>query len=106
MDHMLDLFKQADVDKDGSVSFDELTNLFKMAAANYPHLAEYSRQAVKKLFTEADESLFLVMSSLILDADKDNMLSTDEFAKLLKVIDSKITSLPATAQRAASQGKE
>lgn len=59
MDRMLDLFKQADVDKDGSVSFDELTNLFKTAAANYPHLAEYSRQAVKKLFTEADESLFL-----------------------------------------------
>lgn len=45
------------------------------------------------------------MICLIL-ADKDNVLSMDEFAKLLKVIDSKITSLPATAQRAASQGND
>lgn len=85
-------FKSDDVDISNVVlSYDDLV-----------HLAE----GIRKIEPQTSTHL-LRMKELFNEYDFDNSgtLSIDELTQMLKDIDKKITSLPATAQRAAQQGK-
>ena len=43
MERVSELFEQADTDKDGNLSMEELRVIMKKAAKEFPHLEEHSR---------------------------------------------------------------
>ena len=51
MDKLVDLFTEADMDRDGSLSLGELEGLFKTMLPEYPHLQPYSH-GVKRLMRQ------------------------------------------------------
>lgn len=85
------LFEALDVNKDGVISKDEFSTIVEDYSAYYPQLLELGKQ-VNELFEEAD-------------IDKNGTLDQTEFRNILKKVDSKLTSLPATAQVAVQEGK-
>jgi NADH:ubiquinone reductase (non-electrogenic) len=88
---LTDLFELADSNKDGVLSDSELETLFTEIVKEYPQLQFYSSK-----FTQLVKDY---------DSDKDGVLSLAEFKELLRVADSKVKSLPSTAQVANQQGK-
>eukprot|EP01116_Phalansterium_solitarium_P009846 TRINITY_DN24184_c0_g1_i1.p1 TRINITY_DN24184_c0_g1~~TRINITY_DN24184_c0_g1_i1.p1 ORF type:complete len:509 (+),score=37.08 TRINITY_DN24184_c0_g1_i1:38-1528(+) len=88
---IVDLFTMADVDKNGGLSFREVEHLLEMANLKHPHLTEHRNQ-LGKLFD-------------LMDVDHDGSLNMDDFRAMLTYVDSKLTTLPATAQVAAQEGE-
>lgn len=73
-----------------SITFSELKELANDIKRDYPQADEHFSR-LEYLFDEFDK-------------DKSGTLSLDELSDMLRTIDKKITSLPATAQRAHQQG--
>jgi NADH dehydrogenase len=84
-------FKEADLNRDNILSHEEFSTLSKKLAKLHPQTSLHLQKA-SALFEEYD-------------TDKSGGLDFNEFSALLKYIDSKLTSLPATAQVASQQGK-
>lgn len=86
-----ELFLQADKDGNELLSEEEFNSFMETVKEEYPQL-EVLLQSTQNMFAYYDKN-------------KDGSLSYDEFQFLLKEADKKLTSLPATAQVAAQQGK-
>eukprot|EP01114_Cavostelium_apophysatum_P018332 TRINITY_DN5656_c0_g1_i2.p1 TRINITY_DN5656_c0_g1~~TRINITY_DN5656_c0_g1_i2.p1 ORF type:complete len:389 (+),score=112.15 TRINITY_DN5656_c0_g1_i2:811-1977(+) len=91
VDHLMELFKEADTNGDGVLSLQEFREFLSHAAENFPHVGDYAIRA-EVLFENADEN-------------HDQVLSSDEFKKILLQIDSRLKTLPTTAQVADQEGK-
>ncbi|KAJ7905837.1 pyridine nucleotide-disulfide oxidoreductase-domain-containing protein [Mycena olivaceomarginata] len=89
--HLLDLVQEADRDGNGKIDYGEWEIMVPRIKQRIPMAADHLSE-VKQLFD-------------LYDSDADNSLSLNELTMLLIEIGSKITSLPATAQVAAQQGK-
>ncbi|KAJ7286128.1 hypothetical protein C8J57DRAFT_1286800 [Mycena rebaudengoi] len=89
--HLLDLVAEADRDGNGKIDYAEWEIMVPRIKQRVPMAADHLNE-VKELFQ-------------LYDSDADNSLSLNELTQLLIELGSKITSLPATAQVAAQQGK-
>ncbi|KAH9833022.1 nucleotide-binding domain-containing protein [Rhodofomes roseus] len=89
--YLLELVDEADRNKDGKIDFDEWEIMVNRIKARVP-MAESALGHVRELFKAYDK-------------DSDDALTLNELAVLLQELGNKITSLPATAQVAAQQGK-
>jgi len=89
--HLLELVKEADRNEDGRIDYDEWMTMVPRIKQKIP-MAEDHLSECKQLFE-------------LYDSDADNSLSLNELTQLLTELGKKITSLPATAQVAAQQGK-
>jgi NADH:ubiquinone reductase (non-electrogenic) len=89
--HLKELFLQADLNGDGVLTKEEFQTFLDDVVEDYPQLRVYS-QKVSSLFDQFDNN-------------HDGVLSLDEFTECLKIVDSKVKTLPATAQVASQQGK-
>jgi NADH dehydrogenase len=89
--YILELFDEADKNKDGKLSFNEWAVMASQIKKKIP-MSSIHLEKIRDLFDE-------------FDSDKDDGLSINEIATMLDKISSKITSLPATAQVASQQGK-
>lgn len=89
--HLKELFMQADLNGDGVLTKEEFQHFLDDVAEDYPQLTVYSHK-VGNLFDD-------------FDTNHDGVLSLEEFTQCLKIVDSKIKTLPATAQVASQQGK-
>ncbi|KAJ6525745.1 hypothetical protein B0H19DRAFT_971188 [Mycena capillaripes] len=89
--HLLELVQEADRDGNGMIDYSEWEIMVPRIKQRIPMAADHLCE-VKQLFD-------------LYDSDADNSLSLNELTMLLIEIGSKITSLPATAQVAAQQGK-
>jgi len=86
------IFDDLDENRDGTIDEREFKLLEQRYARRYPQLLGYSDAASSELFKSSD-------------ANKDNVLSRDEFQDLLVKVDSTLTSFPSTAQTAYQQGR-
>nr|AOE43310.1 calcium-binding EF-hand domain-containing protein [Cavenderia deminutiva] len=91
INHVVELFKEADVNGDNKLSIDELVTLVRHHVQKHPQLLSYVA-VLKDKFKE-------------FDVNHDGFLQLDEFRCLIEKIDSDLTTLPATAQVANQQGK-
>ncbi|KAJ7709580.1 hypothetical protein B0H17DRAFT_915452 [Mycena rosella] len=89
--HLLDLVNEADRNGDGKIDYAEWEIMIPRIKQRIPMAGDHLSE-VKQLFD-------------LYDSDADNSLSLNELTQLLIEIGNKITSLPATAQVAAQQGK-
>lgn len=109
MDHFLELVEESDEDKNGKIDFGEWEVMGKLNVVCVPVLGHLSKKKVKKIKERvpmAGDHLVQVKELFQLyDSDADNSLSLNELLMLLEEVGSRITSLPATAQVAAQQGK-
>jgi len=83
--------EESDKDKNGKIDFGEWEDMVLKIKQRIP-MAEDHLAKVRELFQ-------------LYDSDADNSLSLNELLDLLVEIGNRITSLPATAQVAAQQGK-
>ncbi|RIB06075.1 nucleotide-binding domain-containing protein [Gigaspora rosea] len=88
---LMKFFNDADLDKNGQLTYDEFAVLATKIARKYPLTANHLKRA-HELFDRYD-------------VDKSGTLELDELRFMLEEIDKKFTSLPATAQVANQQGK-
>jgi len=86
----INLFEKADINKDGTLTKEELFQFIKSFVIEYPQLEIYSEK-MEKYFD-------------VFDLDKSGSISQEEFGKLLESADNNIKSFPSTAQVAAQQG--
>ncbi|KAK9728397.1 hypothetical protein K7432_001111 [Basidiobolus ranarum] len=91
VERMMDFFEAADKNNSGTIDFDEFCDMTQEMSKKYPTTRTHL-QRLHDLFEEYDE-------------DHSGELDLDELKKLLQYVDSKLTSLPATAQVASQQGK-
>ncbi|KAJ7744948.1 hypothetical protein DFH07DRAFT_19376 [Mycena maculata] len=89
--HLLELVQEADRDGNGKIDYGEWEIMVPRIKQRIPMAADHL-QEVKQLFD-------------LYDSDADNSLTLNELTQLLMELGNKITSLPATAQVAAQQGK-
>ncbi|KDR73557.1 hypothetical protein GALMADRAFT_251296 [Galerina marginata CBS 339.88] len=89
--HFYELVEEFDEDKNGRIEFGEWENMVKKIKQRIPMAGDHLVE-VRDLFR-------------LYDSDSDDSLSLNELFGLLEEIGSRITSLPATAQVAAQQGK-
>ncbi|KAJ7583007.1 pyridine nucleotide-disulfide oxidoreductase-domain-containing protein [Mycena floridula] len=89
--HFMELVDEADRDKNGKIDYEEWEIMVERIKQQIPMATNHVTK-VRELFE-------------MFDKDADENLSLNEVAKLLEDIGNKITSLPATAQVAAQQGK-
>ncbi|KAF8201713.1 hypothetical protein BJ912DRAFT_1054030 [Pholiota molesta] len=89
--HFLSLVNEADKDKNGKIELSEWEYMVTRIKERVPMAGDHLAQ-VKELFQ-------------LYDSDADNSLSLNELFLLLQNVGNQITSLPATAQVAAQQGK-
>lgn len=89
--HLLELVDEADKNHDGRIDLPEWELMVKSIKRMMP-MSEMHLDRVKELFE-------------LYDQDKDESLTLNELATMLQDISNKITTLPATAQVAAQQGK-
>lgn len=73
-----------------TINYSDWRNVAKRVKSRFPQAADHLRR-LDRLFEQYDK-------------DKSGTLDFGELSELLKQIDSKLTSLPATAQRANQQG--
>ncbi|KAJ6502224.1 hypothetical protein C8R45DRAFT_819047 [Mycena sanguinolenta] len=89
--HLLELVQDADRDGNGMIDYGEWEIMVQRIKQRIPMAGDHLSE-VKQLFD-------------LYDSDADNSLTLNELTQLLIEIGNKITSLPATAQVAAQQGK-
>ncbi|KJA27081.1 hypothetical protein HYPSUDRAFT_63340 [Hypholoma sublateritium FD-334 SS-4] len=89
--HFLSLVEEADKNKDGKIDMGEWEYMVSRIKERVPMAADHLAE-VKELFR-------------LYDSDADNSLTLNELFLLLQDVGNHITSLPATAQVAAQQGK-
>lgn len=90
-----ELFKEADKDGDGSLSIEEFSALMEAAKYKYPQVQfelSKAQNNCMKIFNESDKG-------------GDKKLDLQEFKEALRRLDSKLKSLPATAQVADQEGR-
>ena len=110
LDHFLELVEESDEDKNGKIDFGEweVMGKFKSHLLSCP-ISDRGKKIVEKIKERvpmAGDHLVQVKELFQLyDSDADNSLSLNELLRLLEEVGSRITSLPATAQVAAQQGK-
>nr|AOE43307.1 calcium-binding EF-hand domain-containing protein [Rostrostelium ellipticum] len=90
LDHLTEVFEEADENHDDKLSIDELVKLVKNNSNKYPQLKPFIGILPEK-FAE-------------FDLNKDNFLQLNEFKLLIERIDQNLTTLPATAQVANQEG--
>nr|AOE43311.1 calcium-binding EF-hand domain-containing protein [Synstelium polycarpum] len=90
LDHIMEVFKEADADSDDKLTIEELVTLVHNNIPKYPQLRSFT-DVLKETFVE-------------FDVNKDGFLQFEEFKHLIEKIDSNLTTLPATAQVANQQG--
>lgn len=83
--------EEEDLLRNISLTYEDLDLLGKLIRRRAPQAGEHITR-LKELFLEFDH-------------DKSGTLSFEELTEMLQAIDKKVTSLPATAQRAAQQGQ-
>ncbi|CAG8512319.1 24584_t:CDS:10, partial [Gigaspora margarita] len=88
---LMKFFSDADLDKNGQLSYDEFALLATKIARKYPLTGIHLKRA-HELFDRYD-------------VDKSGTLELNELRSMFEEIDKKFTSLPATAQVANQQGK-
>jgi len=88
--HVLSLFEEADTDRSGAIEFPEFKRLVESVRIKFP-LAAIHMTKMEDLFKKYD-------------VDKSGGLDLEEIKHLLADVDSKLKSLPATAQVASQQG--
>jgi NADH dehydrogenase FAD-containing subunit len=86
-----EIFRQADVNNTGSLTFKEFKESMIVESKRYKQL---------ETFLDKLDDLFQRN-----DTNKDGVLQKEEFTNLIQEVDRKLTSLPPTAQRASQQGK-
>ncbi|WVQ72061.1 hypothetical protein IAR50_001605 [Cryptococcus sp. DSM 104548] len=91
MNDLYHLWDKFDINKDGSIDYDEWQQMVKYIKKKHP-LAHRSLSKMRDVFTEYDR-------------DKDEKLTLNEIAELFAHLSKKVTSYPATAQVASQQGK-
>jgi NADH:ubiquinone reductase (non-electrogenic) len=96
LDKADELFKRADVDKNGTVDKDEFVNILGTLEESYPQIATLTKGA-------ADGMLHDILSKF--DEDGDGSLDRREFRRAMAEADSRLASHPATAQVANQQGE-
>ncbi|KAI9485133.1 pyridine nucleotide-disulfide oxidoreductase-domain-containing protein [Zychaea mexicana] len=90
LDHIMELFENADQDKDGSLTLDEFASSVEEMRTRFPLTKQHLGELVH-MFKKYD-------------ADNSGTLEVQEMHTLLSDIDKKMTQLPATAQVASQQG--
>jgi len=112
-----ELFEQADVNKDGHVSLEELQRVLAEASKEYSHFEEHAKfleaknnrwigrhvGAVRKLLGGSSSSSPAIDTLQTLQEETE--LSREQFKELLELIDSGLRALPATAQVAKQEGE-
>nr|ODN86152.1 NADH dehydrogenase [Cryptococcus depauperatus CBS 7841] len=91
LNDLYNLWDKFDVNKDGSIDYDEWQQMVKYIKDKHP-LAHRSLAKIRAVFNEYDK-------------DKDEKLELNEVAELFASLSKKTTSYPATAQVASQQGK-
>jgi len=91
MDHLVDLFQQADLNHDGVLSFNELRTMVSNISSDYPQLLPFAH-GIKKLMVKYD-------------FNKNGVLELDEFKALINDVDKEVKTLPTTAQAASQAGR-
>jgi hypothetical protein len=86
----MELFDEADINKDGLLSIEEITSLISKKASQYPQLKLFAKRIAETYYK--------------FDKNRDNGIDRNEFKELLQEADSIFKSLPATAQVASQQG--
>ncbi|OCF75822.1 NADH dehydrogenase [Kwoniella mangroviensis CBS 8886] len=89
--HLYELWDRFDVNKDGSLDYDEWQAMVTHIKKHYPLATKYFAK-MRDVFDEFDK-------------DKDERLSLNEVAAMFLGVSKKVTSYPATAQVASQQGK-
>ncbi|CAK5265079.1 unnamed protein product [Mycena citricolor] len=89
--HLLELVQEADRDGNGMIDYSEWEIMVPRIMQHVPMAADHLSE-VRELFQ-------------LYDSDADDSLSLNELTQLLIELGNKITTLPATAQVAAQQGK-
>ena len=90
VNHLLELFDEADTNKDNRINYAEWESMAKSIKKRFP-LAEAQFSEIKQIFDDYD-------------TDKDGLLGLNEIAEMFLKISNKITTLPPTAQVANQQG--
>jgi NADH dehydrogenase len=107
-EHTVDLVRKYIIDKHltNVHSSDIITDSdIKNMKLNYSEIFELGHELSKR-YPQASEALNVLNELVpVYDAHQTVHLSFDQISSLLKDIDSRVTSLPATAQRAHQQGK-
>ena len=96
LDRADELFRQADVDKNGTVDKDELMSILKVLEKSYPQIKTLTKG-------DADGMLHDILSKF--DEDGNGSLDRKEFKRAMAEADSRLASHPATAQVANQQGE-
>ncbi|ORX90509.1 nucleotide-binding domain-containing protein [Basidiobolus meristosporus CBS 931.73] len=91
VEHMIEYFEAADRNHSGTIDFEEFRLMAEEMSVKHPQTRAHLLK-LRDLFNEYDE-------------DESGELDLDELKKLLQYVDSKLTTLPATAQVASQQGK-
>jgi NADH:quinone reductase (non-electrogenic) len=104
--HIVDFLKDADIaggrdPQQTNLSFEQWSRVAEKIKRKFPQAATHLKR-LDKIFSEADKdhSGRVLPQGLVTVGTLDYM----EIESLLKIIDAKLTSLPATAQRAHQQG--
>ncbi|KIY96076.1 NADH dehydrogenase, extrinsic [Monoraphidium neglectum] len=105
------LFEQADKDKSGALSIEELKDILNEASKEFSHLAEHAQVLEAKntplrgLVRAFAADAAAANTSPLSTVEEDTVLTKEQFKELLQKIDSGLRALPATAQVAKQQGE-
>eukprot|EP01025_Chloroclados_australasicus_P007534 TRINITY_DN12441_c0_g1_i4.p1 TRINITY_DN12441_c0_g1~~TRINITY_DN12441_c0_g1_i4.p1 ORF type:complete len:608 (-),score=41.02 TRINITY_DN12441_c0_g1_i4:269-2092(-) len=112
IDYADQLFDKADVNKDGKLSLHEIRLILSEASIQFPHLAEHAKFLDSKYgmnrfggLVKQAFSRHTGQSLPVEELSESSQLSKEDFADLIRKIDSGLRALPATAQVARQQGE-
>ncbi|KAI9137436.1 hypothetical protein BKA69DRAFT_1128184 [Paraphysoderma sedebokerense] len=91
VERLMVLFSEADIDRDGRISYDEFVKMAESIKQKYPRTGTMLKKA-KHVFEKYD-------------IDKSQTLELEEFKTMLVDIEKTLKTFPATAQVASQQGK-